>query len=611
MQLNMHLRSRRDGKKDDSGRGLMFMIKLTNERITISLIILLLAGSGAMWWVAKSVDNQMRNELLQKARIAAGAVNIEHLASLYGSEKDLSTPAYHRIKSQLSSMRAARYHCKFLYLMGQRSNGVVFFYVDSLPAGSKNYAAPGMIYDEVPESYLRIFDTEQEAAVGPVRDRWGTLMTALVPIPANGHLAAVLGMDVDAKDWNTEIIRRCLGPFVVTVLLAALILLIISRERVHRAFRESEERHRLFFENCPIGIIHYDNHGIITDVNEAIIATFGSSRKKLLGLEIRNIPDKRFAAQVYKSLNGENGWFEGQYNSFTGGEISFINAKWIPIYHEVKGFSGVGIIEDITMRKQMEHDLARRSEFERLITEISSEFIGLSGKETDAGINRALASISTFSGADRAYVFLYRKDGILADNTHEWCATGIAPQIENLRGISVKKELPWFADHIGKQDVFALSDMAALPSEAGLERKHFEAQGIFSLIVVPMVLENRLVGFVGFDAVIKKRIWAESDLAILKLVGEVFTNVIERKNAETEREKLISKLENAMERVKTLSGLLPICSFCKKIRDDKGYWNQLESFIHQNSGAEFSHGICPGCAKIHYPEFDIYDNKDL
>lgn len=65
-------------------------------------------------------------------------------------------------------------------------------------------------------------------------------------------------------------------------------------------------------------------------------------------------------------------------------------------------------------------------------------------------------------------------------------------------------------------------------------------------------------------------------------------------------------LEKALTKVKTLSGLLPICSHCKKIRDDKGYWNQIESYIQKHSEAEFSHGICQECAKKYYPDFNLY-----
>jgi hypothetical protein len=71
---------------------------------------------------------------------------------------------------------------------------------------------------------------------------------------------------------------------------------------------------------------------------------------------------------------------------------------------------------------------------------------------------------------------------------------------------------------------------------------------------------------------------------------------------EKERENLITELQEAFTKIKTLRGLLPICSSCKKIRDDKGYWNQIESYIRDHSEAEFTHGICPKCAKKIYPE---------
>lgn len=80
-------------------------------------------------------------------------------------------------------------------------------------------------------------------------------------------------------------------------------------------------------------------------------------------------------------------------------------------------------------------------------------------------------------------------------------------------------------------------------------------------------------------------------------------DITERKRTEEEREKLIQELQNALSQVKALKGLLPICASCKKIRDDSGYWNQIESYIRDHSEAEFSHGICPDCMKKLYPDF--------
>jgi hypothetical protein len=74
------------------------------------------------------------------------------------------------------------------------------------------------------------------------------------------------------------------------------------------------------------------------------------------------------------------------------------------------------------------------------------------------------------------------------------------------------------------------------------------------------------------------------------------------RQAEEDKSMLIDQLQKSLSKIKTLSGLLPICASCKKIRDDKGYWNQIESYISDHSEAEFSHGICPECAKKLYPD---------
>ena len=78
--------------------------------------------------------------------------------------------------------------------------------------------------------------------------------------------------------------------------------------------------------------------------------------------------------------------------------------------------------------------------------------------------------------------------------------------------------------------------------------------------------------------------------------------IVERKRTEREREKLIQELQEALSQVKTLSGLLPICASCKKVRDDGGYWNQIEVYLQKHSEAQFSHGLCPQCAVELYPE---------
>jgi hypothetical protein len=96
---------------------------------------------------------------------------------------------------------------------------------------------------------------------------------------------------------------------------------------------------------------------------------------------------------------------------------------------------------------------------------------------------------------------------------------------------------------------------------------------------------------------------AERTDRLVKLNEQLHAEIEIRKEIEAKKEKLINALQKSLREVKVLRGLLPICACCKKIRDDKGYWNQIESYILAHSEAEFSHSICPECARKLYPDF--------
>ena len=93
----------------------------------------------------------------------------------------------------------------------------------------------------------------------------------------------------------------------------------------------------------------------------------------------------------------------------------------------------------------------------------------------------------------------------------------------------------------------------------------------------------------------------EGDRVVAAVIA--FQDITVRQMIEEERERLIEELKEALENVKTLKGLLPICASCKRIRDDTGYWNQIEAYVRDHTEAEFSHGICPDCAQKLYPKY--------
>jgi len=99
-----------------------------------------------------------------------------------------------------------------------------------------------------------------------------------------------------------------------------------------------------------------------------------------------------------------------------------------------------------------------------------------------------------------------------------------------------------------------------------------------------------------------KAITPEED-TLLEGLANAASYVILSAKAEQEREKVIQDLQAAVAKVRLLSGMLPVCSSCKKVRDDKGYWKQIETYIKDHAEAEFSHGLCPICAQKRYPDF--------
>ena len=143
---------------------------------------------------------------------------------------------------------------------------------------------------------------------------------------------------------------------------------------------------------------------------------------------------------------------------------------------------------------------------------------------------------------------------------------------------------------------------------------------IFRLLVISIILTigaeltfTLYVSVYGFSNLVGHYLKIISFYLIYKAIIEaglkkpyslLFKNL---KQNEDELRKEHNKLRDTLEQVKILSGLLPICANCKKIRDDKGYWNQIESYILDHSDAKFTHGICPECIKELFP--DIIKNN--
>ena len=141
------------------------------------------------------------------------------------------------------------------------------------------------------------------------------------------------------------------------------------------------------------------------------------------------------------------------------------------------------------------------------------------------------------------------------------------------------------------------NDYQSLPDKRGYPEGHFH---LVRHLGIPIFDGDRIIGVTGVGN--KEEPYDEADVRQITLFMNSLWLILKQRRSGQEREKLIGELREALAEIKTLTGLLPICASCKKIRDDKGYWTQIESYISAHSQAVFSHGFCPECAERLYPE---------
>lgn len=186
------------GASDSGSRRL-----LLRAAIALALSLLIIGSLGA-WWSVQLADREMKDRLLLETRLLAQSLNVERVATLSGDLADLEKPKYQRLKKQLSNIARSERRYRFVYLMGRRTDGQLFIFVDNEPPDSEDYSPPGDIYAEASEGERAVFATGGEHSEGPLVDRWGTWVSAQVPLfePSNavqGGVVAVLGIDVDAR----------------------------------------------------------------------------------------------------------------------------------------------------------------------------------------------------------------------------------------------------------------------------------------------------------------------------------------------------------------------------------------------------------------------------
>jgi PAS domain S-box-containing protein len=219
----------------------------------------------------------------------------------------------------------------------------------------------------------------------------------------------------------------------------------------------------------------------------------------------------------------------------------------VPVKDEDGGSVGIiSMSRDISDKKKTEEKIQRFVAFQDTLMKIATHFINVPESKAGEAIDMALSLAGKHIEADRVYVFDYLVDQRIMNNTYEWCGEGISPEIANLQNVPMDLFLDnWVHPHERGESVY-IHDVFALDPENTLYQV-LTPQGIQSILTIPLIYQERLLGFVGFDAVRHKREWSEQDQSHLKVLAELIVNLKMRKEKEAELMQTRQKAEKANE----------------------------------------------------------------
>ena len=345
---------------------------------------------------------------------------------------------------------------------------------------------------------------------------------------------------------------------------------ITQRKLAEDALRDSEANLRSFLENA-VNFVVYRLEVDPALLYKAEVSLVSPSIKKLLGVKdpyrleewfkIIHPDDYQRAVEANTRAFSEKEPFDEtvRFIHQDTQEVIWMHVISTPVLDESGRLTHFnGLMVDVSQQKRAEEALQRQLSFENIITSISTSFINLAPEEIDAGINQALEVMGKFAGVDRSYVFLFSPDGQRMSNTHEWCGAGITNQKQRIQDQPVS-DLPWFTTRIKDLQVVHAPKLNELPVEADLDVRECRTQSIQSLLLVPMVFRGTAIGFLGFDSVRTEKRWSEDYSSLLRIIGEIFVNALERKRAQEalrESQQLLQKhIEDRTHELTTLLDL--------------------------------------------------------
>ncbi|WP_018526492.1 PAS domain-containing protein [Alkalispirochaeta alkalica] len=314
----------------------------------------------------------------------------------------------------------------------------------------------------------------------------------------------------------------------------------ITRRKV-----QEEELERFFSVNLDLLCIA-DLEGRFLKTNQAWSDILGYSREELEGrrfLDFVHPDDLQPTLKAISTLaEGEDLLcFTNRYRSRDG------SWRYIEWRSHPRGELIYAAARDITERVRNEENNRRQLEFQKILAAASASFADIGDTpELDRVIDTVLERLGNFFCADRSYLFRFTPDGRFMTNTHEWCSDNTLSQMHRARDIPLDS-MPWWRERMETEGCVLISSVDSLPPEAGPEKGEFLAQGIQSLLSIPLAdvprsgpvpdegsPGGRMIGFIGLDAVHRRCHWSREEVSLLRILGVIVGDGIERFRAREE-----------------------------------------------------------------------------
>ncbi len=351
-----------------------------------------------------------------------------------------------------------------------------------------------------------------------------------------GHIANI-GMQVQRKDgrpldgvFSGEVISSQGQMYLLTVMLD-----ITERKRAEDSLYLRESYLTSIIENQPGLVWLKDADSRFLAVNQKFAESCGLQRPDLLvgknDLDVwpRELAEKYRADDLRVMAAGRT--FVTEELIVDQGDARWFETIKSPAFDKNGQVIGTtGYAHDITERRRSEEELRQHARFQELLTKISSTYINLPSDRVDATIETSLGELGGFVGADRVYLFDFDAAAQTFSNTHEWCAEGIVPQIDQLQSIPLAMLPAWFSSHLRGEPLMIADVLTLAPDDT--VRQLLEPQGIKSMLGMPMMDGERYLGFAGFDFVRQRHQHSEAEMRLLTVFAQMLVNVRKRREAE-------------------------------------------------------------------------------